>query len=85
MVRTPRVRYLSAQRMTLAKSPESVGSTVAREPSMTSPVEPSRLIMSWRPKVRPLTVKVPLLASMATSPAPGARTISGTSALLSCR
>ena len=46
LVRTPRVRYLSAQRITLAKSPESSGSRVGIEPAITSPVDPSIEIRS---------------------------------------
>ncbi len=41
LVRIFIVRYLSAQPITVAKSPESFGVCVAIVPAMTSPVEPS--------------------------------------------
>ena len=40
-VRILSVRYLSAHFITVAKSPESLGSCVAIAPAITSPVEPS--------------------------------------------
>jgi hypothetical protein len=45
--------------MTLAKSPESVGSTRATAPAITSPVEPSIEMTSSRPKDLPLDGELP--------------------------
>ena len=46
LVRTFSVRYLSAQFITVSKSPESFGVCVAIAPAITSPVEPSIEIVS---------------------------------------
>ena len=70
-MRTAIVRCLSAHRITLAKSPEiPSGSTSGTDPCSTSPVVPSREIVSVRPYTRSPAVNCPASASIFRSDAP---------------
>ena len=48
LVRTPIFRYLSAQFISVAKSPDSSGWISFTSPSITSPMPPSRVMKSPR-------------------------------------
>ena len=70
-VRTFMRAWRSAHCMMVAKSPPRDSGTVRDTlPSITSPVVPSIESTSWRPKVRPATVRVPASVSIESSPAP---------------
>ena len=48
--RTPIRRHLSAQDISVPKSPDIAGSIIATDPTNTSPVEPSSVIV-WPPRI----------------------------------
>ncbi len=61
LARTFMVRIASAQPISVAKSPESSGCTVGTAPSITSPVEPLRVIVSPAFTTMSRAVSVPAL------------------------
>ena len=58
LARTPILRALSAHCMRMAKSPDSSGWMVATDPSMTSPVAPSMVMVSPAFTVVPRAIRV---------------------------